>query len=341
MLFAAIAVPIFGYANFARSARTLAGENGTNGKADLTHALGRNGTLDSPLTGGRMLCPRTVNRSGLEGGQPRSNMFSIGEFSKITGLTVKTLRFYHQRSVLVPARVESGSGYRYYDQRNVETARTIVVLKNLGFSLEQIIEILRDHTDDADLLTFLQRQKSQLKNRMARDRKIVSGINQIIQKETEAQHMAQQASFGIEVKQLSPQLVAGIRMKGRYEECGKAFGKLGRSLGRHIAGTPMCLFYDAEYRESDADFEPCMPVRKQLDIDGVDVRELPGGKAITLVHQGPYSQLGRSYEQLIRYAKEHGYEMHVPSREVYLKGPGMIFKGNPKNYLTEIQILVR
>ena len=267
-------------------------------------------------------------------------MFSIGEFSKITGLTVKTLRFYHERGVLTPAYVESGSGYRYYNDQNVETGRTIVALRDLGFSLNEIIEVLKEHTDESDILEFLERRKSQLKDRMARDRAIVSTIDHIIQKENEARQMKQQASNEVAVKEIPSQIVAGIRMKGRYEECGSAFSKLGRSLGRHIAGKPICLYYDGEYRESDADFEPCMPVRKLLNVDGVDIRELRGGRAITLVHQGPYSELGRSYEKLIRYAKDHKYKMLVPSREIFLKGPGMIFKGNPQKYLTEIQVLV-
>ena len=62
---------------------------------------------------------------------------------------------------------------------------------------------------------------------------------------------------------------------------------------------------------------------------------------MTLLHRGPYDQLGRSYEILLDYIKQRGYEIQVPSREVYLKGPGLIFKGNPNKYLTEIQMLVR
>lgn len=267
-------------------------------------------------------------------------MFSIGEFSKITGLTIKTLRFYHERGVLIPARVEAGSGYRYYDEQNVETARAIVALREFGFSLEEIIDVLRDHTDESDILNFLDRQKSLLKDRMARDREIVSTIDRIIQKEEKARKVNQQSSFQVEVKELPPVVVAGIRMKGRYEESGQVFGLLGRRVGRHIAGPPMCLHYDTEYRETDADFEPCMPIKKQVKAEGADVRELPGGTAITLVHQGEYSELGRSYEKLIRAAKQRGFKLHTPSREVYLKGPGMILKGNPKKYLTEIQILV-
>jgi DNA-binding transcriptional MerR regulator len=90
-------------------------------------------------------------------------MFSIGEFSKITGLTIKTLRFYHERGLLVPARVEGGSGYRQYDERNVETARAIAALRQYGFPLDDIAAILRDRSDDADILDALEQRRRALK----------------------------------------------------------------------------------------------------------------------------------------------------------------------------------
>lgn len=52
-------------------------------------------------------------------------MLSIGELSKAAGLPVKTLRFYHEKGVLIPARVE-GDGYRYYDSLNLEAAQVIL-----------------------------------------------------------------------------------------------------------------------------------------------------------------------------------------------------------------------
>jgi effector-binding domain-containing protein len=73
----------------------------------------------------------------------------------------------------------------------------------------------------------------------------------------------------------------------------------------------------------------------------IAVHRLPGGKCVFVVHKGPYEQIGRSYAKLIEYVQQKGYEVEPPSREIYPKGPGMIFRGNPRNYLTEIQVLVR
>jgi effector-binding domain-containing protein len=149
---------------------------------------------------------------------------------------------------------------------------------------------------------------------------------------------AQTASFAIEEKSLAPLLIAAIRMRGRYSDCGKAFARIGRNFGRHISGPPFLLHYDTEYRENDADFEACFPIRQRKDVEGIEVRELPGGMCVSLVHKGPYDELGRSYAKIFDYLDEKSYEVEMPTREVYLKCPGMIFKGNPKRYLTEIQI---
>ena len=64
-------------------------------------------------------------------------MFTIGEFSKITGLTVKTLRFYHEEGLLEPTCVDDQSGYRYYDSSKVEAARVIAFLRSLEFSVAE------------------------------------------------------------------------------------------------------------------------------------------------------------------------------------------------------------
>ena len=67
-------------------------------------------------------------------------------------------------------------------------------------------------------------------------------------------------------------------------------------------------------------------------------KRLPGGRGLTLIRRGPYDELGRSYAKILQHANERKFHLALPTREVYVKGPGLIFKGNPKNYLTEIQL---
>lgn len=267
--------------------------------------------------------------------------YSIGEFSQITGLSVKTLRFYHEKGILVPSSVDDATGYRFYDASKIEKARVLMRLRAMEFSLEDIATVFAECADDADILGHMERQKQFLQQRISEDRDIVRSLSEIISNEKEAKRLVEGASFAVEEKSVAPMLIAGIRTKGKYCECGLVFSRLGKSIGRYISGKAMCLYYDGEYREDDANFEPCFPIRKGVEAEGVSIRELPGSRCLSLVHQGPYDQLGRSYAKILKYAADKKAKLNLPSREVYVKGPGMIFKGNPKNYLTEILLPVQ
>ncbi|MEX2139072.1 MAG: MerR family transcriptional regulator [Pirellulales bacterium] len=268
-------------------------------------------------------------------------MYTIGEFSRITGLSVKTLRFYHEQGLLIPSSVDEQSGYRYYAPAKIEIAAVIARLRAFDLSLAEIAELLRSYDDDGDVLELLERQSSVIAEKLLQYRGIARSLNELIARQKEERMFAQTASHTIEEKLLNPILIAAIRVHGRYCECGQAFGRIARHFGRYLAGPPFLLHYDTEYHENDANFEACFPIRQRKEVDGIDVRELPGGPCVALVHKGPYEEMGRSYAKVFDYLSEQCYVAELPTREVYLKGPGMIFKGNPKRYLTEIQVLVR
>lgn len=267
-------------------------------------------------------------------------MFSIGEFSKITGLSVKTLRFYHEKRLLVPAAIDEQSGYRYYDERSIEVARVIVALREIDFSLEDIADILSSYDDDSDILNLLEQQKERIAERMRHYTDVSRRIERLIQAERDSREQSLHAPMKVEERTIEPLLVGGIRMKGKYSDCGRGFSTLYKQLGRYATGKPLNLYYDGEFREDDADFEPCLPLRKAISKEGISVRELPGGRCVSLLHQGPYEELGRSYARVFRYIKQKGYEVLLPTREVYHKGPGMIFRGNPQKYVTQLQLLL-
>jgi len=272
-----------------------------------------------------------------------SEPFTIGEFSKITGLSVKTLRFYHEEGLLAPTSVDEQTGYRYYAAEKIEVARVISRLRELEFSLEEIGAILGKAGNDRDILSYLERHKEELARQARHYRQIVDRLDYMIRQEREGRIAMQNETYDVQEKMVEPMLLAGVRMKGKYSDCGKGFSQIGRRLGRFICGPSFLLHYDHEYKEDDADFEACFPVRdgaKAKSLDGIDLRELPGGRCVTLLHKGPYDQLGRSYEKILTHIKKKGYRIQSPSREAYLKGPGMIFRGNPKKYLTEIQMMV-
>jgi len=265
--------------------------------------------------------------------------FSIGEFSKITLLSIKSLRLYHEKEILVPADVDEFTNYRYYNEGNYDKARSIKVLREHDFSLAEIKEILDECNDEADMLEQIQTKLNDIKNKIDRYNDISQSLENIIKQEEESVMKTNQ-EFDVEEKEISTMLIAGHRMKGKYKDVGEGFKLLGKSFGRHINGKAMTLYYDGEYKEDAADFEPCFPIRKGKSSDNISVRELKAGKCVSLMHKGEYGTLHNSYKKIFSYINENKLKTLLPSREVYIKGPGMIFKGNPNNYLTEIQIMI-
>ena len=217
----------------------------------------------------------------------------------------------------------------------------IVALRSMEFKLEEIREILAECGDDSDLLTQLERQKESLTAKVSHYQKVLDTINQLLAKERRRREEETMSGATSEIKEqrVEPVLVAAVRMTGCYGDCGQGFARLGKIVGRQIAGKPLCLFYDGEYREGDAAYDTCFPIRKRVEeADGISVRELPAIRCLSYLHHGPYDELRNTYARLMKYVREHGYKVYLPTREVYLKGPGMIFFGNPKKFVTEIQL---
>jgi DNA-binding transcriptional MerR regulator len=130
-------------------------------------------------------------------------MFTIGEFSRLTGLTVKAIRFYHEAGLLEPTCVDDQTGYRYYDASKIELARTIGFLKELDFSLAEIRDLLPESAGGSGLTAALERQRATIDERIRRLKKARRSLDEFLQAQREGQKMlTTQATFQCEEKAL-------------------------------------------------------------------------------------------------------------------------------------------
>lgn len=262
-------------------------------------------------------------------------MYTIGEFSRITSTTIKALRHYHDKGILVPSFIEKTTNYRYYNHGDVDKARIISTLKTIGFSLSEILMVMNEVTQDSDLSDILYEKKAVISAKIKSLNQASSTIDLILTREQEALKMTTHSN-DIQLKQLAEVQVLATRWQGPYSDSGKAMGKVYRCAGRHHCGPAMNLYFDGEYKEI-ADIETCLPVKKAVT-SSCNYKILAGGQFLTITHTGSYETISSSYEILFEYINQQGITSKLPFREVYIKGPGMIFKGNPNNYITEIQI---
>jgi DNA-binding transcriptional MerR regulator/DNA gyrase inhibitor GyrI len=265
-------------------------------------------------------------------------MLSIGEFSRVTQLTIKALRLYHEKGILIPDRIDYDSKYRYYRSSAVEKALVIKRLKDMGFSLQEIKEIVQECSDDTQVAAFVEKKLQAVEDTLRQYMEMKQNLSLFLQRDKEEQigHEHTNPSPAVETENIPGMLTAGIRFKGKYPEVGYKFGTLFKAFGRYARGKPFTLYYDGEYKEEGGDIEACIQVKKNIDIEGIDCRELKGGKAVTLIHRGPYEELHHSYGKIYEYCREYNLKILLPTREQYLKGPGMIFRGNPRKYITKL-----
>lgn len=266
--------------------------------------------------------------------------YQIGEFSRIAQISIKTIRYYHEIDLLSPIHTDKDSGYRFYNEKSLDRVRIISNLKELNFSLNEIKKIFQDCNDDTDIHQYLVDKATQIKEKINKYKKIEKQINSIIQLENDMKNIDQNSE--VIIKDISNMAIIGIKFKGRYQDVGKAFGTLFKNYARYMVGKPFSLYYDEGFMGDQATIEGCAPVKEVITNpkDGISSRILQGGKAISTIHKGPYSNLGDSYKRITDYYKKNNFTVNIPSREIYHKGPGMIFRGNPKKYITEIQLLL-
>ena len=282
--------------------------------------------------------PRVVDRGESDDSTANgraAGLLSIGAFSRVTGLTLKTLRLYDERGLVPPTHVDPASGYRYYGAAALERARLVACLRELEFTLADISEMLGELDGAIGLVPVLEAQRARIVERKRRLARAERTIEHMIDAERRSLAVEERS---VETEEVPPLLVASLRFRGRYAETGPAFRRLFRGVGRTTGGPPFNLYHDLEWREDDADIECCVPVREGREAPGIGVRTVPGARVTCVVHRGPYSGLGRSYARLFQAVAAQHLQPMGPIREVYHRGPGMLLAGNPANYRTELQV---
>lgn len=268
-------------------------------------------------------------------------MFKIGDFSKLSQVTVKTLRYYDDIGLLKPVSVDRFTGYRYYSVDQLPRLHRILALKEMDLSLEQIARLLDGGLPPAEMRGMLRLKQAELQERVQveQDRlgRVEARLRQIEQE-------GKMPGYDVVLKRIDPQTVAATRaVIPNYGEVGGLFDELCGYLGRQgarFAGPALAVYYDPEYRERDVDVEVAVQVTGSVpESDRVKVRELPGFEtAASVIHHGSYEAFNQAYGALMRWIEANGYRIVGPNREIYLKGPGD--PGGPDSYVTEIQLPV-
>lgn len=259
-------------------------------------------------------------------------MYQISQFSKISGLTVKALRYYDEQGILKPSYRDKNTLYRYYDENNLKKAQLIRLLRSLDFSISEMREALEMVNNETDFTYILQEKIAAINENILREKELIKKINGYLS--PDAAKITSQ-TYEITLEEIPTILAASIQFTGKYSEIGEHIPFLYKAVQENVNGAVINCYYDEECMEQ-ADMELFLPVKKQVSANTVNCRYLPAVKAVCTTHYGSHEMLHFAYKALFHYVNEHGISVITPFREIYVKGPGMVFKGNPQNYVTKI-----
>ncbi|MBI5035172.1 MAG: MerR family transcriptional regulator [Chloroflexi bacterium] len=270
-------------------------------------------------------------------------MFKIGDFSKLSQLSVKTLRYYDELGLLKPVEVDRFTGYRYYSADQLPRLNRILALKDLGLSLEQIASLLDDDLPAAQIRGMLRLKQSEMRERVkeeqARLARVEARLRQIEQE-------GKMPTYEVVIKKVPTLRVASLRgIIPSFSEQGEMWNELETYLGQQRIkpiGPCLTLYHDTEYKDHDVDAEVSEPVEASVRSNSarIKVYDLPAVESMaSTVHHGPFNTLSQAYNALMQWIQTNGYRICGPDREIYVKANEPPRQDDP-SYVTEIQIPV-
>ena len=269
----------------------------------------------------------------------RITKLKIGEFSKMMQVTVKTLRHYEQKGLLVPDDVDEWTGYRYYSITQMQRLNTIRGLQRQGFSLEEIKDLFEDESQMpsvAQLTKKIEETERQLQILMERRHQLLKWMDS---------HKQIRTMEKFSIQSLPEIIVASHReIIPDYSALGQlCVNKIGPEMQRLGCKCPppgycFTIEHHQEYRATDLDIEYCEQVEEMgTDNTIIQFKRLPAvPKALCMKHVGPYERFHESFTEAFAYMEEQGYKLAGPLRTSYIDG--VWNKANPEEWLSIIQI---
>ena len=266
-------------------------------------------------------------------------MFTIGEFSKLTRTTIKTLRHYDEAGLLKPAEVDAWTGYRRYTTAQLYPLQRVLALRQAGLSVEEVRQIL----GGADEMSILRARRVALVRELEEAEGRVLRLNILMQSLKGGETMYQPIIRTLPGRTVyfKEGVIRNFSELGAFIPDAEAeFRTANPSLELDTPGYCFVSYLDGEYREEDIRVRYNSAVTAPgVETDAIKFARLEPVEAVCVYHRGPYDTLGQAYAFAVNWAQQSGYELTELPRECYIDG--IWNKADPADWLTEIELPVR
>jgi DNA-binding transcriptional MerR regulator len=246
-----------------------------------------------------------------------STLLSIGDFSRMTFLSVKALRHYHEVGLLAPAEIDPESGYRRYALGQVPTAQAIRRLRELGMPVDEVRTVI-DAPDvearNATISAHLRRMEGELE----RTRATVKSLRMLLDARTPP-------AIPVDYRVVGPTETLAMRAEVAYADVfdwlADAFSGLRSAVGKTARAGPDAALYSSELLEDEfGEIVALIPVETADDRPAGERLRLPRVEYAVAVHVGSVDDIDRTYAALGTVVAERAIGVQGPIREDYVVG---------------------
>jgi DNA-binding transcriptional MerR regulator len=252
-------------------------------------------------------------------------MLNIGEFARLGQVSPRMLRHYDELGLLNPERVDPSSGYRFYSVHQLERLHRIVALRDIGFGLEQIQQMLAQDVSVDELRGMLKLRRAQIEQSVGEEQERLRRVQAHLRALEWSEIVELQ---DVVIKQTQPVRVAQASAGGlTHADIGAAFGRLLPQVIAHLetAGARPGISIGVYEDDGGTAAEGELILRAGFDVGDQDVPDsetvrvvdLPVIEVAAAIYRGGDDGIMAAWESLVRWIDDSGYRLVGDCRELY------------------------
>jgi len=251
---------------------------------------------------------------------PAMGLLGIGDFSRMTFLSVKALRHYHDVGLLAPAEIDPVSGYRRYDVAQVPTAQVIRRLRELGMPIDDV-RVVMEAGDVRERNAAISAHLRRMEGELERTRATVESLRMLLAEDSPPTVAIEYRTIGAAQALAIREHVSSVEL---YDWLTEAFTELRATLpelGARRAGADAGLYSSELLEDEYGEVVAFVPVEAAGDPDGrVERLRLPAAEYAVALHVGSFENLDRTFAAVGTVVAERAIGVQGAIRETYLVG---------------------
>ena len=267
-------------------------------------------------------------------------LLNIGEFSRYAGLSVRMLRHYAERGILVPAEVDPGSGYRRYAPDQLRDAGRVRLLRDAGCGIPVIAELVPLFSEPEVLRERLHQHLADLRTEAARVAEQQAAATDLLERfgTRSADYRVTERIFpAVRVLYLRRNVTDYPAEGVLWQDFRGPVGALSSSDPSVFGSIGGATYFDDDYRDADVEMAIWRESRGATVPDGgYEIIDLPQQRVATVTHRGGFETLTEAAAAAGRWIPEQRRTRTGPLFNVYVNGPGR--DPDPNRWVTEVNV---